>query len=167
MTLAKCATLVHTCCMRSQPKVWHFTKQAHACTKFHHCFQHSGAYFTPRSAIKSGVGKHPLPPLRLQAVWFLLTSCHHQQNRPSCPTFVVEYTSPSTGTQVHAFVWRCNGSGPRYFVCASLGSTLTFWRREFSPNERDAESINLPQPNVELFLIRVDEPSQLRQSHQT
>ena len=94
-------------------------QQAHACTKFHHCFQHSqrqlnlSAYFTPRQAIKSGGGKH-LPTL--QAVWFLITSCHHQQNRPSCPTLVVDETSPSTGTQ-----WRCNGSGPRYFVCASLG----------------------------------------------
>ena len=99
-------------------------QQAHACTKFHHCFRHSqrqlnfSAFFTPRRAIKSGVAKHPL---QLQAVWFLLTSCHHQQNRPACPTFVVDYPSPSTSTQLRAFVWRCNGSGPRYFVCASLG----------------------------------------------
>ena len=41
-----------------------FLQQAHACTKFHHCFQHSqrqlnfSAYFTPRRAINSGVGKH-------------------------------------------------------------------------------------------------------------
>ena len=39
-------------------------QQAHACTKFHHCFQHSrrqlnfSACFTRRRAIKSGVGKH-------------------------------------------------------------------------------------------------------------
>ena len=39
-------------------------QQAHACTKFHHCFQHSrrqlnfSAYFTRRRAIQSGVGKH-------------------------------------------------------------------------------------------------------------
>ena len=86
-----------------------------------------------------------------------------------CPSFVVDYTSPSTSNQLHAFVWRCNGSGPRYFVCASFGfsNPRHFWRREFSPNERNAESINLSQPNVELFLIRVDEPSQSQQLHQT
>ena len=40
-------------------------RQAHACTKFHHCFQHnprqlnSSAFVTPHQAIKSGVGtKH-------------------------------------------------------------------------------------------------------------
>ena len=47
------------------------------------------------------------------------------------------------------------------FVHHSDSPTVTFWRREFSPNERDAESINLPQPNVELFLIRADGPSRL------
>ena len=41
-------------------------QQAHACTKFHHCVQHrqrqlnSSAFFTPRWAIQSGVGKHRL-----------------------------------------------------------------------------------------------------------
>ena len=40
-------------------------QQAHACTKFHHCFQHSqrqlnfSANFTPRRAINSGVSKQP------------------------------------------------------------------------------------------------------------
>ena len=40
------------------------SQQAPACTKFHHCSQHSrrklnaSACFTPRRAIKSGVGKH-------------------------------------------------------------------------------------------------------------
>ena len=72
-------------------------QQAHTCTKIHHCLQQSqqqltlSAYFTLRRAMKSGVGKHPP---RLQAVWFLLTSCHHQRNGPSCPTFLVDYTSP-------------------------------------------------------------------------
>ena len=34
-------------------------------------------------------------------------------------------------------------------------------------NERDAEPIDLPQPHVERFPIRVDGPSQLQQLHQT
>ena len=39
--------------------------------------------------------------------------------------------------------------------------TLTFWRLKFSTNEGDAEPIDLPRLNVELFLIRVDGPSNL------
>ena len=44
-------------------------QQAHACTKFHHCFQHNQrqlnfrAYFTPRRAIKSGGGKQNAYPM--------------------------------------------------------------------------------------------------------
>ena len=78
----------------------------------------SSAFSTLRRAIRSGVRKHTL--LRLQAVRFPLTSCH-QQNRPSRPTFVIDHNFASTGTQLHAFVWRSDGSGPRYLVCASLG----------------------------------------------
>ena len=43
-------------------------QQAHACTKFHHCFQHTqrqlnfSTYLTPRGAIKSGV-RTPSPSL--------------------------------------------------------------------------------------------------------
>ena len=54
-----------------------------------------------------------------------------------------------------------------FFVRHSDSPTLTFWRREFSPNERDAESIDLQQPNIELCLIRVDGPSESQQLHQT
>ena len=50
------------------------------------------------------------------------------------------------------------------FVHHSDSLTL---RHEFSLNERDAEPKDLPQPNVELFLIRVDGLSQLQQLHQT
>ena len=35
---------------------------------------------------------------------------------------------------------------------------MTFWSLELAPNERVAEPLNLPQPKIELFLIRVDEP---------
>ena len=53
------------------------------------------------------------------------------------------------------------------FVHHSESPTLKFWRRELSPNERDAESTDLQQPNVELFLIRVDGLSQSQQFNQT
>ena len=46
------------------------------------------------------------------------------------------------------------------FVHHPDSPSLTFWRLEFYSNKRDAEPTNLPQQNVELFLIRVDEPSQ-------
>ena len=53
------------------------------------------------------------------------------------------------------------------FVHHSDSPIPTLWRLDFSPNERDAQPINLPQPSVELFLIRVSEPSQLLQLHHT
>ena len=38
------------------------------------------------------------------------------------PNGIHHYMSSSTtGTQLHIFVWRNSGSGPRYLVCASLG----------------------------------------------
>ena len=45
--------------------------------------------------------------------------------------------------------------------------TLTVWRLEFSPSERDAEPTSLQQPTVGLFTIRVDGPSQSQQLHRT
>ena len=53
------------------------------------------------------------------------------------------------------------------FVHHSDSPILTLWRRECSPNERDAEPIDLQQPNVELFLIQVGGPSQSQQLHRT
>ena len=62
------------------------------------------------------------------------------------------YNPPSTNTPLHDFVWRNNGFGPRYFVCASLRfSNPDIWRCECSPNDRDAEPIDLQQPSVEFF----------------
>ena len=66
--------------------------------------------------------------LRLQAVRFLLTLCHHLQG---------------TSTQLHACEWAGNGSGngsgTKDFGYHSDSRILTLWRLEFSPNEQDPE----------------------------
>ena len=65
--------------------------------------------------IDSGVGK-PIPT----AFGFyshFVTVCKIGSRLQLCETRV----RPSTGTQLHAFEWRSNGSGPKYCVCASLG----------------------------------------------
>ena len=80
-----------------------------------------------------------------------IRTCHHQRQGPN----------------LHAFVWRNNGSGPRYFVRHSDSPVLTFWRLEFSVNEHVVAPTGLQQPNVGLFLIRAGGPSQLLQSRQT
>ena len=78
-----------------------------------------------KEAMNSGVGN---TSLRLQAVRFLPTFYHHLQDRSSpCLNFyVVDFNPvrlrvhPPTSTQLHAFVWRQNSSGSRYFVCGTL-----------------------------------------------
>ena len=68
----------------------------------------------------------------------LTTFCHHQRQVPN-------YTS-SCGSNVSHH---------------SDSPTLTFERREFSPNEHGVAPTSLQQPKVELFLIRAGEPCQL------
>ena len=47
-----------------------------------------------------------------------ITICHHQRKE----------------TQLHVFVWRNIGSGPRYMVCASLGlSSPDIWETRIFP----------------------------------
>ena len=77
---------------------------------------------------------------------------HHQRQVPNYTSSCGAAMVPAQGT---------------LFVRRSDSPTQTFWRREFSPNERDAAPIDLQQPNVELFPIRVGEPSQLLQLRQT
>ena len=98
--------------------------------------------------------------------------CQHLQDGSSpCLTFPQSVATrentwdhPSSGTQLHAFVWRSSGSGPKYFVWASHGfSNPDISRLEFLPRERDAEPTDLQQQNVEFFNIQVDGPSQLQQ----
>ena len=67
ITCARCMRKI-TCEVHLSAPGVALLQQAHACTKFHHCVQHSQrqwnsrAYFTPRRAIQSGVGKQSLTP---------------------------------------------------------------------------------------------------------
>ena len=80
------------------------------------------------------------------------------------PTIGIHHdlSSSTTGTQLHAFVWRNSGSGPRYLVCASLGFTSPeiLGTRIFL-NEHGVAPTCLQQPNVGLFPIRAGGPPRL------
>ena len=167
MTLAKCATLVYTCCMRSQPKGWHVPNRLTHAPSFIIAFstvhdgytsarllRPAGSRTTPPHGCKSiGSYSHLVTiskiALLVRLLWSM-TLLHRQ-----APKYMLSHGAAMV-------LVRCT-----LFAHHSDSPTLTLWRREFSPNERDAESMNLPQPNVELFLLRVDEPSQWRQLHQT
>ena len=70
-----------------------------------------------------------------------ITTCHDQRQGPS-------YTFSS-------------GAEDTWFVHRSDSPVLTFWKLEFSPNERGAAPTSLRQPNVGLFPIRAGGPSRL------
>ena len=122
-------------------------------------------YFTRPLSIKSLAGKHPLTtasrpvPSHIwssakYAFFFRLLSQSRLVPR-QVPNYTLSYDEKMVLVQGTLFVHH------------SDSSILTFWKFEFSPNEHDAEPINLPQPKVELFRIRVDEPSQSQQLRQT
>ena len=68
-----------------------------------------------------------------------ITTCHHQRQGPN-------YTFSCSAAVVLA--------QDTWFVHRSDSPVLTFWKLEFSPNERGVAPTSLRQPNVGLFPIR-------------